>query len=60
MKKKKKYPDYHKKRLLNLRLDDEGDRARLDDYARKHKVSVSWIVKRGLELFWQAAEKGQD
>jgi predicted DNA-binding protein len=56
---KTKTKDYHVKKLLNFRLDSVEDRERLDQYAKRKGVSVSWIIKRGLELFWEAEKKGK-
>jgi len=51
--------DYHKKPTITFRLDTPEEKERLEEYAKKHSVSVGWILKRAIKLFWEAVHKGE-
>jgi hypothetical protein len=59
MKKATMKKNYHKQPTLTMRFETAADRIRLDEYARKNKVSFAWVIKQALALFWQAVKKGK-
>ena len=54
-----KKPNYHKSPTITFRLDKKEEKEELETWADKHRVSVGWIMKRAIKLFWDAVKKGQ-
>lgn len=51
--------NYHKTPTITVRLDSQEEKNRLESYSDKHGVSMSWIIKKALRLFWEAVDKGK-
>lgn len=54
-----KKKDYHKQPRITFRLNHTEDKEDLEFYAKKHKISVGWIMKKSVSLFWEAVNKGK-
>jgi len=50
--------DYHKQPKITIRVD-AGEKEKLEKFSEEHGVSVAWVVKKGLKLFWDAFDKGK-
>lgn len=51
--------DYHKVPTFSVRLDSPQEHKYLKRFTRRYKVSRAWVVKEGLQLFWQALRAGK-
>jgi hypothetical protein len=49
--------DYHKHPSLTIRID-AAEKERLETFSNDNHVSIAWIIKRSLKLFWEAVKKG--
>lgn len=51
--------DYHKQPSLTIRLESIEQKKELEAFAKKNHVKVAWIIKRGIQLFWDHVKNGE-
>jgi predicted transcriptional regulator len=51
-----KKKNYHNSPTVTFRLESPDHKSQLEDYAKKHRVSVGWIMKKAIDMFWEAVK----